>query len=151
MKRGILSHRLFLVGIFFKGLNGTLEIIGGFILLFINPEFLKKSIGLLFRPEFIGDYLFNIYNISKNTQNFAAFYLFAHGIIKIAIVSGLYLKILWVYPLSQFILAILVTYQLYRFSYTHSILLFFLTTLDIIIIFLIHLENKRLKKLSLHL
>ena len=152
MKKNKLWHLLFLVGIFFKGLDGVLEFLGGLIFLFLKHHAIVKYVGILLRPELIEDphdifanYLLDLASLtSTSTEFFAAIFLLVHGGIKISIVTGLYLKKLWTYPLAQYILSLFVIYQLYRFSHTFSVLLIFLTVIDIFIIFLIHKEHKRL-------
>ena len=155
MKKNKLWHILFLIGVFFKGLDGVLEFLGGLILLLLKHGAIAKYVVILLHPELtedphdvIASYLLNLVSqISQNTEFFAAIFLLAHGAIKISIVTGLYLQKLWIYPLAQYILSLFVIYQLYRFSHTFSVLLIFLTVIDIFIIFLIHTERKRLSSL----
>ena len=152
MKKNKLWHILFLIGVFFKGLDGVLEFIGGLIFLFIKHGTIAKYTSILFRHELaeephdiIANYLIEqAGSISRGTEFFAAIFLLVHGIIKISIVAGLYLRKLWVYPLAELILSLFIIYQLYRFSHTFSVLLIFLTIIDIFIVFLIWTEYKRL-------
>jgi uncharacterized membrane protein len=155
MKKNRLWHLLFLVGIFFKGLDGTLEFFGGLVFLFLNKSTIAKYTHILLQGELsedpndiIANYLINLAaHTSRDTEFFAAIFLLVHGIIKILIVTGLYLRKLWIYPLAEFVLGLFVIYQLYRFSHTFSVLLIFLTIVDIFIIFLIYTEHKRLSGL----
>ena len=152
MKKYRLLHLLFLVGIFFKGLDGILESIGGLVFMFLEKNAIAKYTHILFQNELtedpndiIANYLVNLAaHVSGDTEFFAAIYLLVHGIVKISIVTGLYLRKLWIYPVAEFILGLFVIYQLYRFSHTFSVLLIFLSVVDIFIIFLIHTERKRL-------
>ncbi|MEJ2702886.1 MAG: DUF2127 domain-containing protein [Sedimentisphaerales bacterium] len=155
MKKEKLWHVLFLVGIFFKGLDGVLESLGGLVLLFLNHTSLMKYVNdvtFLFHeelterpPDAIFQYLLNVAHVSENTQLFAGIYLVGHGAIKMAIVAGLYFKRLWVYPLAEGVLGLFIVYQLYRFTHTYSILLLFLSVVDAAVILLIYKEYKRLK------
>jgi len=155
MKKNKIWHILFLIGVFFKGLDGVLETIGGLIFLFLKHSALEKFAHIVFRGELaedphdiIANYMINLAaHTSKNTEFFAAIFLLVHGAIKISIVTGLYLRKLWIYPLAEIILSLFVLYQLYRFSHTFSVLLIFLSIVDIFIIFLIRTEHKRLKGL----
>ena len=155
MKTNKLWHILFLISIFFKGLDGVLEFAGGLVFLFLKHGAIIKYMSILFQPELaedpndiIANYLMNLAgHISSDTEFFAAIYLLVHGIVKISIVSGLYLRKLWVYPVAELILSLLVIYQIYRFSHTFSILLILLTIIDLFIIFLIQTEYKRLSVL----
>jgi len=143
---------LFLIAVFFKGLDGTLELLGGLVLLLIKHGTIINYVNSLFYyilsedpDDPIAGYLIHyVAGISKNTELFAAVYLLGHGIIKVGIVTGLYLKKLWVYPLAQLVLVVFVVYQLYRFSHTSSVLLLVLTAIDAFIIFLIWKEYRRL-------
>jgi uncharacterized membrane protein len=152
MKHNKLWHVLFLIGIFFKGLDGVLEFFGGLMFLFLRHGAIVKYTHILFQNELsedphdiIANYLINLAaHTSRDTEFFAAIYLLVHGVIKISIVMGLYLRKLWIYPLAQLVLSLLVIYQLYRFSHTFSVLLILLTILDVFIIFLIRTEHKRL-------
>jgi uncharacterized membrane protein len=152
MKKEKLWHTLFLVGIFFKGLDGVLESLGGLVLLFFSNTLLIKYINFLLNgelsekpPDPIINYLLNLSHVSENTQLFAGAYLVGHGIIKMAVVAGLYFKKLWVYPLAEVVLILFIAYQSYRFTHTFSIVLLFLSVVDAAVILLIYKEYKRLK------
>jgi uncharacterized membrane protein len=152
MKRGKLWHWLFLVAIFFKGLDGLLEVSGGLILLFLSHTSLIRYVNFLFSQELserpsdpVIQYLFSLTHISENTQLFAGIYMLGHGLVKVGIVTGLYFRKLWVYPLAEVILIAFIVYQSWRFAHTHSPLLLFLTLVDAVIIFLIYKEYIRLK------
>jgi uncharacterized membrane protein len=153
MKKNKIWHIFFLVGVFFKGLDGVLETLGGLIFLFLRHGALEKFAHIVFRGELaeephdiIANYLINLAaHTSRDTEFFAAIFLLVHGAIKISIVTGLYWRKLWIYPLAEIILSLFVLYQLYRFSHTFSILLICISIVDIFIIFLIRTEHKRLK------
>lgn len=129
MKKDKLWHWLFLVGIFFKGLDGVFEFFAGLAFLSLKHGLIIKYINILFQQELFQNppqFIINgLMLFSENTQMFAAVYLLGHGIIKMGIVAGLYLKKLWVYPLAQIFLSLLVAYQLYRFFHTFRFSSFF--------------------------
>jgi uncharacterized membrane protein len=155
MRKSKIWHILFLVGVFFKGVDGVLELLGGLIFLFLKHGALEKFAHIIFRGELAEDphdllanYLINLAaHTSRDTEFFAAIFLLVHGAVKVSIVTGLYLRKIWVYPLAEVILSLFVAYQLYRFSHTFSVLLIFISIVDIFIIFLIRKEHKRLKGL----
>lgn len=146
---------MFLIGVFLKGLDGVLETLGGLIFLFLKHGALEKFARIVFKGELaeephdiIANYLINLAaHTSRDTEFFAAIFLLVHGTIKISIITGLYWRKLWIYPLAEIILSLFVLYQLYRFSHTSSVLLIFISIVDIFIIFLIRTEHKRLKGL----
>jgi uncharacterized membrane protein len=155
MKISKIWHILFIIGIFFKAVDGVLELAGGLVFLFLAPGTLEKYARIMLKGEFtedpydiIANYLIHLAaHTSRGTEFFAAIYLLGHGAIKISIVTGLYLRKLWIYPVAEVILAVLAVYELYRFSHTLSLLLLFLAVIDIFIIFLIRTEYKRLRGL----
>jgi uncharacterized membrane protein len=137
-------------------MDGVLEFVGGLVFLFLTHGALEKYARIVFKGELaedphdiIANYLINLAaHTSRDTEFFAAIFLLVHGAIKISIVTGLYLRKLWIYPLAEIVLSVFVVYQLYRFSHTLSVLLIFLSIIDIFIIFLIRTEHKRLTGLS---
>jgi uncharacterized membrane protein len=137
-------------------MDGVLEFVGGLVFLFLTHGALEKYARIVFKGELaedphdiIANYLINLAaHTSRSTEFFAAIFLLVHGAIKISIVTGLYLRKLWIYPLAEIVLSVFVVYQLYRFSHTLSVLLIFLSIIDIFIIFLIRTEHKRLTGLS---
>ncbi|WP_292471184.1 DUF2127 domain-containing protein [Methanolobus sp.] len=150
-------HDIFIIGIIIKGIDGLLELIGGFILISSKSDTISKIIQTIFKHEIAQDptdLLANYFiqlsnNLSISTISFAAIYLIIHGSIKIGLFSGLWYKKLWTYPLAGILLSFFVMYQLIRFFNTHSILLLFLTLVDILIIILLRFEYKRLKHSAL--
>ena len=145
-------HDLFIFGIIIKGIDGLLELIGGFILILIKSSSISKSIQIIFQHEItqdptdlIANYFIQLsHNLSINTISFIAIYLIIHGSIKIGLFSGLWYQKLWAYPLGGVLLSLFVIYQFMIFFHTHSIILLFLTSVDILIIVLLRFEYKRL-------
>jgi len=76
-------------------------------------------------------------NFSVQEQNFYAFYLLSHGVVKLFLVVGLLKGKLWSYPASLIVLGLFILYQLYRYSYTHGVGLIALTVFDIVVMALI--------------
>ncbi|MHC1723163.1 MAG: DUF2127 domain-containing protein [Aminipila sp.] len=147
-------HEGFNIGILLKGINGALEIIGGILLVFLNPTRLNRVIALLTQNELSEDprdifanYMVRLsYQFSANTQYFWVFYLISHGTIKLILIFLLWKRKLWAYPLTITALILFVIYQIYRYTIYHSSWLIFLTILDVLIILLTFLEYKRIKK-----
>lgn len=145
-------HDLFKIGIIIKGIDGFFELLGGIILIVTRGKF-ASIIQILFSHElsqdptdFIANYFVHLSGtLSLGTIFFISFYLIIHGAIKLGLFFGLWFKKLWTYPLAWVLLSLFVIYQLFRFSYTYSIFLLFLTIVDFIIIVLLHFEYKRIK------
>lgn len=147
--------KIFEVGILIKGLDGILEIIGSGILFYVvKPERMDKVILLLTAHElsqdpddFIATHIFNFsQNVSVSSTLFGAVYLLLHGIIKIFLVIMLLKKKLWAYPVTIAALIMFASYQMYRYSHTHSPFLIFFSCFDLIMAVLTFLVYKQLKK-----
>ncbi|MDD5032272.1 MAG: DUF2127 domain-containing protein [Patescibacteria group bacterium] len=146
-------HRIFLVSILLKGIDGILEIIGGLLLFIVSSAQINQFVLALTQRELSEDakdimanYLVNAAaSFSLSAQLFGAFYLFSHGLIKVILVVSLWRQKLWAYPAAIVFLFLFIFYQIYRFSYDHSWWLIWMTIFDILIIFLTRREYKNLK------
>jgi uncharacterized membrane protein len=67
-------------------------------------------------------------------------------LVKVLLVIGLLKEKRWAYPASLAILAAFVAYQVYRYSYTHSIGLIVLTAFDLVVIWLVWHEWRLLRR-----
>jgi len=147
-----LLHDGFLAGIYIKGFDGAMEILGGFLLMMINPERLNYIIILLTQHELsedphdiISNYLLKIGgSFTISSQHFGIYYLMSHGILKLFLVFMLLEKKLWAFPFAVVFLALFIGYQLYRFTYSHSLWLVALASFDAVMIFLIWMEHNRI-------
>jgi len=148
-----LLHIGFDIGLLLKGLNAVAEIIGGFALMFLNPERMNHLMGLLSGGELsedpkdlIANYLVTFgHNFTADAQSFAVFYMLSHGIVKLAVILLLWKGRLWAYPLSVLVFVAFIVYQLHRYTVTHSIFMPLLTLLDIVMIFLTVMEYRRIR------
>ncbi len=153
MHKHNLKHRLFLVSIALKGVDGLFEIIGGLLLFFLSQESISSIIRSLTQHELsedpndlLANFLINsIKKFSGDLRTFAGLYLLSHGIIKILLVGFLWRGKLSAYPVAIFFFAGFGAYQMYRYYFMHSIWLLFLTLLDILVICLTWMEYKRIK------
>lgn len=156
IRRETLWHWLFLAAVFFKWIDGSFEFLGGVVLFLFTNNTLVHWVKFLFVHELaqkptdpVIEYILNFIHVSENTQLFAGVYLAAHGVVKVFLAMGLFFKKLWVYPLAEIILAMFISYQLFRFAHTLSVLLLFLTILDGGVILLIYKEYKRIRRMKL--
>lgn len=147
-----LLDRTFQVSVVIKGIDGGLEIIGGFLLLLIKLTTLNYAIVWLTEHELIedpSDLFANALlqvgnNLSIHAKIFGAAYLLLHGFIKIALVWALLKDKRWAYPTAIIFLMAFVFYQSYRLTYHYSLGLLLLTIFDMAIIFLTYREYQRL-------
>ena len=146
-------HLAFEISIVLKGLYSIIEIASGAILWFISRESIIKVIQIITLNEitedprdFIATHLYSIaQQLTISGQHFAALYLLSHGFIKFILIINLFKKRLWSYPLAIIILGLFIIYQIYRYTFSPSNFLIFLTVLDIIVIFLTWHEYRYLK------
>lgn len=148
-----LRHKFFQVLIVLKGIDGALEIIGGFLFLFVSPATINEIVKLLTQHELsedprdiVANYLRRVAgHLSVSGQVFGFIYLLAHGVIKIFIVISLWKKKTWSYPVAIVLFAAFGIYQIYKYEITGSIGWILLTLSDILIIVLTWMEYKSIK------
>ena len=141
---------LFKGGMFLKGIHAIIEIMGGFLALFLTQNFIIQSILTITQDElsedpkdFLANYVIHAsQSFSISSQHFVAFYLLSHGIIKGILVINLLQKKRWAYPTSLVVFSAFVIYQIIRYTYTHSVWLIVFTLFDLIVIWLIWHEYK---------
>jgi len=144
----------FEVGIFFKGLDGVLEIVGGVLLFLVRPETIGRIVGALTQHELSEDPHDAIARglvraadqIAAGSRTFAGVYLLSHGLIKIFLVESLFRGRLWAYPTAIVFFVFFIAYQLYRYYLEPSLAMIVLSVLDLVVIALTWLEYGRLKR-----
>lgn len=153
IRRGKVLHETFKASIFLKGVDGVLEIVGGIMLFIVSPSTINRLVLLITAHELSEDpkdiiarYLIeSSRDLSVSTRMFGSFYLLSHGVIKVALVLSLWKGRLWSYPAAIVFFIIFIIYQMYRFSYSHSMWLVLLSVFDVIIVLLTWMEYKNLK------
>ena len=146
-------HQIFEVSILLKGAHAVLECLAGVALALISTDTIVGWITWLTQDEFNEDpndtvarLLLNMaQNFSVSTKNFYIFYLVSHGIVKLFLVGGLLRSKVWAYPASLVVLGLFIAYQLYRYTYTHSIGLVLLTVFDFFVMYLIWHEYQLIR------
>ncbi|MFT0167726.1 DUF2127 domain-containing protein [Paraburkholderia mimosarum] len=132
----------FEVSLWFKAAFALSEIVAGIATYFVSQQRFLTLVIWVTREEFAEDphdlvanfLLHSVQHLSVGTQKFAAIYLLAHGVIKLWLIIGLLRERLWYYPVSMAVFGLFIIYQLYRFSFTHSIWLLLVTALDGVIL-----------------
>jgi uncharacterized membrane protein len=144
----------FRVGLLIKGVFALVEITGGALAYFVSQEFLLSVITAITQDElvedpndFVANHLLHfVQQFSISTQYFTAVYLLSHGVLKLFLIAGLLRERLWYYPLAIIVFTLFIVYQLYRFSFTHSVWLLVITILDMVVIWLTWREYKYLRR-----
>ena len=122
-------------------------------MLTVSGDTMRSLAYVLVRPELAedpNDWLANhllvwVFHLSTDSKVFAIAYLLAHGIIKLVIVAAIWLSQLWAYWLAGIVFSLFVIYQVAYFFVTHSLMMLFLTVVDLVIITLLPPEHRRLK------
>jgi uncharacterized membrane protein len=133
-------HQIFVVSVLFKGAHALIEIVGGLALYLFSSDTIGRWIDEVDPHEVIARYF------PLSEQNFFAFYLLSHGVVKSVLVYGLVREKLWAYPASFVVFGLFIAYQLYRYSYTQEIALILLSIFDLFVIALAVHEYRLLRK-----
>jgi uncharacterized membrane protein len=147
-------RRAFEASLVLKGIFAVLEIVAGVLIYFVTQEFLLKLILAITKQEPIEDpndlvtrYLIQFaQDFSVSSRLFTSFYLLSHGIVKLFLIAGLMRRKLSYYPAAILVFTLFIVYQLYRFSFTHSIWLLLITLLDVVVIWLTWHEYKLIRR-----
>ena len=147
-------HQIFFISVLMKGADALIECIGGFVLALVSTSALTRLVNIITQEElsedphdFIATHLLSLaQKFTLSTRHFYAFYLLGHGVIKVFLVLGLLKNKLWAYPLSLVVLGLFIIYQLYRFSYTHSLGLLVLTGFDGVVMGLVWHEYRLVRR-----
>jgi len=140
-----LYHRLFVVAVALKGLNGLLELAAGASILAIGHAGLNGIVTFLTARELSEDPSDLVATLlrrwfaqmSADAELFAAIYLLTHGVVKIILAIGLLRDKSWAFPVATAFFAIFIAYMSYRLAlaWTWSIAAFCL--LDLVTLFLV--------------
>ncbi len=149
--RGRLLHWLYLIGIWFKGIDGILELVGGVLLLLISKAALSGLVFYLTQHELVqdsADWLAThirhaVSHLSADTKIFASAYLLGHGAVKVFLVwGGLLRRRMWAFPTALAVIGAFVAYQAYRLIHRFSLGLAILTAVDVLVWLLILREYR---------
>lgn len=142
------------IGVVFKGIDGVLEILGGLFLLLVPLEDVKRFLIWVTGKElnedphdFIATHLVRLaQTLSVSGYRLTIFYLLIHGFVKVFLVYMLLRRKLWAYPVAIVVFVAFGVYQIYQYSYSHSILIMGLTVLDAIVVVLTVWEYRILRR-----
>lgn len=149
-------HRLFLVAVVVKGMDGLLEVVGGVLLLALGPGGVGRAVAFLTQHELAEDpndilartLVRHSRDLGVGTVHFAAAYLLVHGIVKLWLVGGLIRERRRVFPIAIAFLLVFILYQVYRLILQPSLALAVLTIVDLAIIALVWREYTALRTSS---
>jgi len=148
--------RLYRIGLWIKGIDGILEIVGGLVLLLVSQPKLGQLVTFLTQHElaedprdWIAGHLRDAVNqLSPNTKLFASMYLLTHGVIKLFLMVALLRGWPWSYrPAIAFLLAF-IGYQAYQLTLHFSLALLLISVLDAVIVLLVWREYRQVSYAS---
>lgn len=139
---------LFRIGMWWRILYGFFRIAFGFVLWRLVGTPLADIFYKLMRHELVEDptdLLIQIANpfvqhSSLTVTYFLAIYFVFWGIVDVVLSINLLKKNLWAFPISIVLIGIFILYEVYRFSYTHSIVLAGVIIVDLALIWVIRKE-----------
>lgn len=150
-----LLHRIFVLGVIAKGVDGALELFGGLLLLLLSPAAIRGTIFFLVRGELKEDPTDVVANLLMHnagtviqTRIPASAFLIVHGVVKLGLVGGLATGKLWSYPAAIVVFTGFVSYQVYQLSQQNSLFLGIVTILDIIVVLLVIAEYRHVRLAS---
>ncbi len=153
--RNKLLHLLYEIGIWFKGIDGVVECLGGLLFLVVTKAALTRLVIALTQHE-LGqdptDWLAlhlrsGTAHLSANTKLFASVYLMGHGAVKAFLVwGGLLRRKLWSFPTAIILIGGFMVYQVVRLLHHYSLLLLVLTAIDLIVVLLIWREYRMARR-----
>lgn len=145
---------LFELSVLLKGIHSVIEIAGGLLLFAVPTSVFTRMVTWVTQNELLEDphdliatsLMHLSEQLSVGGKVFGSLYLLSHGLIKIVLVIALLKNKLWAYPWSLAALSLFIIYQLYRFTFTHSLALVILTIFDLAVMWLIWREYQIVKK-----
>jgi uncharacterized membrane protein len=148
-----LLDKFFEVSVIVKGVEGVLETLAGFFVLFVGSQSLSAWAIQISQHELVDDptdmfanYILHTgQHLASGGTTFLVAYLLVHGIIKLVAVGSLLLNRLWGYPFSMVTLGLFMVYQVYEISLKHSVFMILLTVFDVFLMWLIYREYQHQK------
>lgn len=143
-----LLDKTYEIGIIIKGIDGSLELIGGLLLLFLSSNTILSITNFLTQDalgenphNFIANHIEKTgQHLASGQTTFAIAFLLTHGLVKVVLVICLLLNKLWAYPWALVALSLFLVYQIYLLVTKTTFSMAFLSVLDAIIIWLVWRE-----------
>lgn len=144
-------HKIYILTILAKGLLGMLQIAISAALYLGALQYIPRIVQMLVRHElaedpndFVASRILSYANVVPTTDiGFYTIYFAMHGLLHIAIVIALLSRVHWANNAAIGVLCIFVIYQLYEWFAVGGVMLLILTAIDLVVIFLTILENRR--------
>ncbi len=142
---------IFDLALIVKAFDGTMEALGGILVLLVPPAFFLRVVEFVTAGELANDPNDLVATTLREAARsfavhphyFISLYLVAHGIIKVALVAGIFAGKRIAYPLFMAALVIFASYEGYRGIVQHGVLLQALAIFDLILLALTYYEYRR--------
>ncbi len=152
-----LLDKTYTIGIVIKGIDGSLELLGGLMLALIPSSAILHLSKLLTNHEiandphdFLANHIIHLGSeLAAGHNTFAIVFLVTHGAVKVGLVAALLRQKLWAYPLALVALLAFLVYQVYLLAVHATLTMSFLTILDIVIIWLVEREWQKVNARAL--
>jgi uncharacterized membrane protein len=146
-------HDLFEASLVLKAILAAAEAAAGFSLFALPNGHISALAAWLSRTEIAHDrnecpvqaLERGLAGFSIETQHFYAWYLAAHGVLKLVMVGLLARKVSWAYPASMVVLAAFIAYQMHQWMLTGSMPLLVLTAFDALVFALVWREYRGMR------
>lgn len=147
-------HIAFEISLILKGAFALAEMATGIFAYLVTPQFVIDLAQAITHAEltedprdFVAIHLLQAaQDLSISSQHFAGFYLLSHGVIKLWLIMGLWRGKLTYFPAAIVVFGLFILYQIYRYSFTKSLLLLLITGLDGVVIWLTLAEYRHLRQ-----
>ncbi len=148
-----MESKLFQIGMYWRILYGVLRTLLGLALLKLINMPISELLYNIMGQELIEDpsgFLFSAINYFLQLQPlsvtyFLSTYFIFWGVTDIFLSTNLLRHKMWAFPVSLWLIAFFVLYELYRFVNTNSLILLSVIFVDIVIFWLIQREYKKIK------
>lgn len=147
-------ERVYKIGIGIKGFDGLVELVAG-LALWLSPSLVHTVLSSLAGeaaeyhgrvPQFIATNIARVDNdFAQTSLTFLILFLIGHGVVKLALVYALLKEIYRAYPYALAVLGIFLAYQVYALVAHLTIGMVLFTILDVVIIYLVWDEYKKLR------
>jgi len=142
-------EHLYKGGLWIKGLNGALELLGAVLILIAPDAFLQRIAAFLTRHDHgrggwdrvHGMLARGCGHLAGDGHGFSIFYLASHGILKITLAGLLLHHVRAAFPVGIAIFGLLIAYELYRLAMKPGVMISAIVFLDLAILTLILLHG----------
>lgn len=149
--KNLLLDNAFTISLWIKGIDGTIELLAGFLLLAVSSAGIQYITSMVVGGE-LGedphDVLANLIAHAghqlSSARLFTALYLLAHGAVKVVLVVYLLKRNIVIYPWALLFLTCFAIYQIYLTWQKFSVLFITLTVFDFIVVGLVWWEYRQL-------